>query len=134
LQWFSENSFWRDDIASWQRETNDAIRQLGMLHDVLDTHNKKLRQHAASIRLHEQRQAEHESALARFESGGSGQELIGMARAHQEEWNKQAELRELHETLKRRQHEMMARFHTFVRSIVGRGEEGKAQTEPGIKD
>ena len=119
LLWFSENSLWRDDLSSWQREVQDAIRQLGTLSGTLEKHGEKLRQHAAAIRLHEQRQAEHECALARFEQGETGQELIGMARAHHDESTKQAELRNLHETLKRRQHEMIARIHTFVQSIVG---------------
>ena len=122
LQWFSENSLWRDDLASWQKESDDAIRQITALRDSLEKHQEKLRQHAASIRLHEQCQAEHECALARFEKGGSGQEVIAMARVHQDQSAKQAEVRNFHETLKRRHHEMIARIHTMVRSIVGTAE------------
>jgi hypothetical protein len=118
LLWFSENSLWRDDISSWQREVDEAVRQLGTLRDAFDKHHEKLRKHAASIRLHEQRQAEHECALAKYERGGSGQELVQMARAHQDESTKQAELRDLHENLKRRHHEMIAQLHAFLRSIA----------------
>jgi hypothetical protein len=117
LRFFSENAFWRDQVAEWQHETQDAAQRMSFIRETLEKHQEKLRQHAAAIRLYEQTQAEHETSLARFERGGMGEELVSMAMSHQDECRAHENQREYHEWLKRRHHELLTKFKVLVQAL-----------------
>jgi hypothetical protein len=50
-------------------------------------HQKGLRNHAAAVRLHGLDEATHTHALAEYERGNLGTDLLGLAREHQDKIN-----------------------------------------------
>ena len=54
LRWWAEDDLWRDDLASWEAEVTQAIKDLPRLDKALRQHTELLRKHAAAIRLYEQ--------------------------------------------------------------------------------
>ena len=115
--WDSEIGAWRDDIRAWQHELSATVKELSQLKEALERHHTILQKHAASIRLDEQEADAHEHALADFEKGGSGQELIPLARKHLDEAARQDKQREAHETLTRRHHEVMSRWKALWKAL-----------------
>jgi hypothetical protein len=116
--WRSEDNFWRDEVALWEREIQEAAAQLPKLDTVLNNRLESLRTHAAAIRLYEQDAADHEHALTTFERGGTGEELIRFAGAHQAAAVKHAEERTRHEVIKRQHHELMAHWKLLSDSLL----------------
>ena len=75
----SGNDLWLDDLANWEANVGQAIKDLPRLEKALREQADVLRKHAARIRLYEQDVSMHEHALADYERGESGEELIQMA-------------------------------------------------------
>jgi hypothetical protein len=69
LAWRLEDHLWRDELALWEREADQAIKDVPHIEKRLRDHADALRQHAASIRLYEQEPAYHEHELADYERG-----------------------------------------------------------------
>lgn len=118
--WLRENKFWRDELRAWQTELASARVELTTLEKSLAEHEKTLETHAAAVRLYEQAVAEHEQALAGYEQGEAGEKLVVLAREHQVEDDKQAELRQAHERLKKRQHTLMAHWSALFKAMVSK--------------
>ena len=113
----SEDDLWRLEIASWQRELENAMTGLKTPEAALKAHEKSLEIHAATIRAYEGDAAEHEHALAAFERGGSGGELVDMARGHSEELACHESRRQVHERIKRHHHTTMAQWNLLLKAI-----------------
>lgn len=113
----SEDDLWRLEIAAWQRELQAAVEDLSKLEAALKDHEKALQVHAGAIRICECEAGEHEHALAAFEKGGGGEELIDMAKAHQAEISQHELRRGVHERIKRHHHSMMAQWNMLVKAI-----------------
>lgn len=115
--WESETQFWRDNIAEWQRELTHARDRVKELEAAIRMQEETLRHYAASIRLDEQQADEHEHALAEFERGGLGENLLELSQKHDVEAKRHAEQREKHEQLKRRQHRFISHLQLLVDSL-----------------
>lgn len=115
--WEGEIQFWRDNIAEWQKELSHARGRIQELEAAIRAQEEALRQYAASIRLDEQQTDEHEHALAEFERGGLGENLLELSTKHLAEAKRHAEQREKHEALKRRHHRFIARCDALVDSL-----------------
>jgi hypothetical protein len=115
--WEGEIHFWRDNVAEWQKELTQARDRIKELEAAIQTQEETLRKYAASIRLDEQRADEHEHALAEFERGEPGENLLRLAPKHQAEAKHHAEQREKHEQLKRRQHRFISHLQLLVDSL-----------------
>jgi hypothetical protein len=113
----SEDDLWWLEIAAWQQELQSALKDLSKLEAALKDHEKSLEIHAAAIRSYEQDVGEHEHALAAFEQGGSGGELVDLAKAHGDEISQHQRRRQAHERIKRHHHSMMAQWNLLLRAI-----------------
>jgi hypothetical protein len=113
----SEDDLWRLEIAAWQHELETAAKELSKLKAAPKEHEKALQTHAAAIRAYEGDAGEHEHALAAFERGGSGGELIDMAKAHSEEISQHERRRQTHERIKRHHHCLMAHWKLLVKAM-----------------
>jgi chromosome segregation ATPase len=113
----NEDDLWRLEIAAWQRELETARKDLSKLEAALREHDKALQTHAAAIRAYEADVGEHEHALAAFEQGGSGGELIDMAKAHEAEVAQQNQRRQAHERIKRHHHALMAQWNLLLKAM-----------------
>ena len=127
VTWHKEDDFWRDDLAIWQSEIEHVIEDMPRMEMALREHAELLRKHAASIRLNEQRYATHEHTLVNYEQGEAPQELIELARSHEEEAEQHVTLRWAHDDFKKRQHTLMANWRLLLRALV------KAESAAGCK-
>ena len=87
--WRNEGALWHEELKLWQDELKLARTELAEVLVSLDEHETKLRQHAA-LTLYGREAAEHEHALAKFERGGQGETLLGLAQAHRTEAERHA--------------------------------------------
>ena len=116
--WDSEFSFWRDDIAIWQKELAETEKDLAALKAAFEGRNEIYCEHAAAIRMLEQDTDTHEHALAVFEMGRDGNDLLGLAKQHDKEQGLECELRRIHEKIKHDHHALLAKWKTFVKAFV----------------
>ena len=117
-QWLSDNKMWRCDIAAWQQEFKTVTQELRQIETALKEHEQALQVHAAAIRLREQDLAAHEHALAEYERGEAGEQLIPLARAHDQEAAKHVQQHEAHERIKRHHHEVLAKVVELRKSLA----------------
>jgi len=115
--WESEISLWRDDLSAWQHELAKAHAEIKTLEEGLADHAHVLRIHASSLRLEEQTIDGHEHAIADFEKGDEGEELLEMARDHGKESVRHQEHRTAHEQLKRRHHNIVAHWQALLKAL-----------------
>jgi hypothetical protein len=118
LRWASEASMWRSDLASWQHELAAAIAEVDQITKALEAHGERLRKHAATIRVDELDAEGHEHALAAYEQGESGEDLLAYAKKHTRETDRQAKDREAHEQLKRLHHTIIAQWRLLLKSLT----------------
>lgn len=117
-QWLSDNCMWRDDLACWQKEVDEAIGGLKSLEESLQTHRKNLQMHLLAIATEEQELKEHEHAMAEFERGGTGEELLLMVEPHKEGACKHNSRKETHERLKQHHHAVMTCWSLLERALT----------------
>lgn len=116
-QWEREISQWRDDLRVWQQEIAGALDQLDTLKEALVKQAHALRTHASSLRLEEQDFGQHEHAIARYEKGGDGEELFGMAARHVVEGMHHEDHQRAHEAMKQQHRHVMARWNGLLRAL-----------------
>jgi hypothetical protein len=116
--WLSEDSLWQDDITLWQRDIDQALTDLKRLEDALREHRKRLQVRLDEIAAEQQAVNQHEHALAEFERGGPGDDLLRMVKPHQENADKHALKRQAHEQLKRRHHTVMAHWSLLLKALT----------------
>jgi hypothetical protein len=117
-QWLSDNSMWRDDLTLWQKEIDQALDGLSKLEEALREHGKGLQSHLEMIGAEEQELKAHEHALAEFERGGPGDQLLEMVKSHQEHAGKHGQQRQVHEELKKRHHTVMAYWSLLHKALT----------------
>jgi hypothetical protein len=115
--WQNEEALWHDDIRAWEEELTQTLAEAERLQTALLNHQKGLRNHAAAIRLHGQDEATHAHALAEYERGNLGADLLGLAREHQEKINLHIRQRHAHERVKRRHHTVMAHWRLLLKAL-----------------
>jgi hypothetical protein len=116
--WQNEEALWRDDIRAWEEELTQTLAEAERLNAALSNHEKTLRSHAAAIRLHGQDEATHVHALAEYERGGLGADMLGLAHEHQEKINMHIRQRQAHERIKRRHHTVMAHWRLLLKALA----------------
>jgi hypothetical protein len=117
-QWLSDNSMWRDDLESWMKETDRALVGLKEVERALRDHVKDLQSHQVSITAEEETLLGHERALAEFEAGGPGDDLVRLARPHREAADDHARQRRAHESLKKSHHTAMAHLALLIKALT----------------
>jgi hypothetical protein len=115
--WESEICLWREDLRVWQQEIAKARGEIKQLEQAFEDHAHTLRIHASTLRLEEQTFEGHEHALAEYEKGGEGEDLLHLARDHSEEAVRHSGHRAEHEQLKRRHHTTIAHWNLLLKSI-----------------
>jgi hypothetical protein len=114
----SGNDLWLDDLANWEANVGQAIKDLPRLEKALREQADVLRKHAARIRLYEQDVSMHEHALADYERGESGEELIQMAQVFGRSAEQHVDQSRKHEDTKRQHHELMASWRLLMKSLI----------------
>jgi hypothetical protein len=121
-EWLSETSMWQDDLTLWQGDIDQALSGLKRLEDALREHRNVLQGRLDAIAAEQQAVNQHEHALAEFERGGPGDDLLRMVKPHQENADKHSLQRQTHEQLKRRQHTVMAHWSLLLKALMIRAE------------
>jgi hypothetical protein len=116
-KWLSDNNMWRCDISAWQEEFKKAAAGLKQIESALREHEKALQTHAAAIRLREQELDAHEHALAEYERGEPGAELISLAKAHEKEAARHARQHDAHERIKKHHHEVITQLKLLYKAL-----------------
>lgn len=115
--WLSESDFWREDTAQWRTEIEQSLRDVERLNEALRAHAAALHAHLEMICSHAQKIRAHEHALAGFEQGDGGDELIGFAKDHEKERAEQVATRQVHERLKKFHHGLIAQLNLLIKSV-----------------
>lgn len=125
IEMHCEHKHWREEIAlsqeqinHWRQEFREALANAERLKDALKCHDEALQTHAAELDRECTRLQEHEHALAEYERGGTGQELIGMAKEHKAEAARQQERRSVHERIKKHHHALLAQWHLLFSALT----------------
>ncbi len=118
VQWLGNYAMWRDDLALWRKEIDEAFDGLQKLEHALRMHDKGLQDQLNTILAEEQAVKGHEHALAEYERGGPGDDLLGMAKPHGVNAGKHAEQRRAHERLKERHHAVMAYWSLLLKTLA----------------
>jgi hypothetical protein len=117
-RWISDNEMLRCDISAWQEQIKQAIADLKEIETALMEHQKALQTHAAAIRLRELELGTHEHALAEYERGETGAELIGLAKTHDKEAAKHAQQRDAHERIRRHHHNVIGQLSLLRKALA----------------
>ncbi|APZ44239.1 hypothetical protein [Acidihalobacter ferrooxydans] len=116
--WSAEHTAWLDDLARWQREHAEALRQLDAIAQRLRAGDAPLATHAARIRAHETLSTEHEHVMdARDTAGGHGVLDRAMTTRHAHEDAEHAAVAAAHEHYAERHAQIMdavARLYALV--------------------
>lgn len=127
VHWREDIDMWRLDIEEWRKE---RAKLLAALEVALGAEASGLREHERSMCQHGEHLMEHERLIASLEQAdrpGCNEIEARMAADHQKESENHAQMREVHERLKRDHHRAMARLAVVLKSL-GR-EYGSGQTE-----
>lgn len=125
LQWQSEANLWRDDLRVWEKETHDILEKQAGIKEAFEKHLAALQTHAAAIRLYEQQVKEHEHALAEFEQGGPGEQLIQLAKKHQQSAERHAKQHNSHQVIKKLHRTAVSRWSSLAKSLQGAAKQDK---------
>jgi septal ring factor EnvC (AmiA/AmiB activator) len=118
-QWEADIAMWRDDVRMWQKELKQVRSELKELKDRLSEHRKALAAHLRGLRKQTRTLGGHEHALAEYETGGVGEDLVALAKAHGQEIDRHTLQREAHERIKKYHHVVIAQWSHFFKSLAG---------------
>jgi hypothetical protein len=108
----------RNDLDIWAGEIDRALAGLKGLERAMRDHLQELQSRRESISAEQQTLRAHERALAEFEAGGSGADLVRLARPHREIAEQHARQQRAHESLKKRHHTAMAYWTMLVEALT----------------
>lgn len=114
----NEIALWQEQLNHWRGELKESLRDLEQLKTALVCHDQALQKHAEELDRECTRLGRHEHALAEYEGGGAGEELVALAQAHRDELARQDERRSVHERIKRHHHSLMAQWHLLFGAIT----------------
>lgn len=118
VHWLDAIALWREEIGLWNEEYDRALADLASLETALRKHAKAIADHLEELNAQEGRVRAHEHALAEFESGGRGEDLITLAKTHKEEEASHARKRAAHERIKKHYHTIMAHWALLHKEIT----------------
>lgn len=116
-QWTSKETLWEDEARIWLDEIDTALAEAKKLESTLCEHRKALEAHVETLHSMRQNRTPHERALAEFEEGGQGENLIAMASAHEHEAERHYQLYQVHERVKRHHHTAVAYWRLLFKSL-----------------
>jgi hypothetical protein len=117
-QWRAENNSWREDLAVWEHELDEAIARIPDLEESLRRHAGFLKRHGASIRIIEQDPAAHEHVLADYERGETPGALVELAQTHRREAEEHAHQREKHDEIKYQHRHIMTKWRQLLAALA----------------
>lgn len=116
-QWSSKETLWEDEARIWLEEMVTALADVKKLEAILNDHRKSLEAHVEKVRGVRQCRAPHEHALAEYEQGGQGENLIAMASKHEQEAEKHYQVYQEHERVKRHHHTAIAYWRLLFKGL-----------------
>jgi hypothetical protein len=116
--WRSEDATLLADIVVWQQELTNARGEIAKVEVALCEHEQALETHAVALRACQQDIVAHEHALAEFERGGAGKEILELAPTHHGEHEKHIQQLAVHERLKKRHYTTMSLMKLLVKAIT----------------
>lgn len=116
-QSLSETALWRDQIDEWQSELKRMLAELPQIEATLRAHAKALDDHAGQIVADEKEVCAHEASLADYERGGTGEQLIGMARSHDAAGCRHFRQREAHERVRRHHYGFCTKWNLLRKAL-----------------
>lgn len=116
--WKAELGLWHDEVALWKKEIADAELHLRDLERALKVHREALEAHSLSVHNRTLHTNQHESAIAAYEAGETGEDLPAMAVAHDREAKSQDLQRKAHERVRRHHHSVMANWSLLLKAIA----------------
>ncbi|HWB14622.1 MAG TPA: hypothetical protein VG826_35695 [Pirellulales bacterium] len=116
-QWTSKETLWEDEARIWLNEIDAALADAKKLETVLREHRTAMEAHVEKVGGLRQGRAAHEHALAEYEKGGCGEDLIAMAPKHEQEAEKHYQLYQEHERVKRHHYTALAYWQLFLRAM-----------------
>jgi hypothetical protein len=117
-QLLNELALWQEQLGLWRQEFREALAEIDRLKISLKSHDEALQKHADDLDRECTRLQDHEHALADYERGGSGQELIALAKNHTKELSSQLNRRAVHERIKRHHHSVMAQWRLLFDALT----------------
>ncbi len=117
-QWVSEAALWQEEVELWHKQGDKALADLTRLETVLRQHARVLAEHAAAVKNQVERVRQHEHALADFEEGGRGDELLLLAKKHRAEAATHAQQRDAHRQIKQHHHAAMSAWNQVVKELA----------------
>jgi hypothetical protein len=115
--WEKDVRQWRDDLEAWKLELVESQRDVMRLQEAMTNHAQALESHTAGLLKEEAEWTAHEDALAEYERGGAGAELLPMVAQHQDELSQHRNSRDIHEKLKRQHYAMMAHLRLLLNAF-----------------
>jgi hypothetical protein len=116
-QWTSKETLWEDEARIWLKEIDTALADAKRLETILSNHRKAMEAHFENVRGLRQTRGGHERALADYEKGGRGEDLIAMAPKHEQEAEKHYQLYQAHERVKRHHYTALAYWQLLLKAL-----------------
>jgi hypothetical protein len=115
--WGSEIQMWRQDLEEWRKEQAKLLSDIEI---ALGANVAGLKEHAGSIGTHEGHLAQHEHSITECERASTPRPddvATIFTDDHEDEANRQEQLRENHERIKRHHHRSMAKLAVVLRAL-----------------
>lgn len=116
--WLSESALWQDEITVWHDEVQRALGEVNHLAKALRDHAAALNDHGKGIAGHDDTVRSHEGALAGWEKGAPGGELVSLATAHDKEAEQRAALRQVHQRVRKFHHTLLAQWNLLLAAVT----------------
>jgi hypothetical protein len=116
--WRSEDATLLNEVAAWQQELAAARSEVSKIEVALREHENALETHAAALRGCQQNILAHEHALAEFERGKTGKEILELPETHHGEHQERIQQLAVHERLKKHHYTIISLLELVTRAIT----------------
>ncbi len=117
-QWLGDEGMWRDDLAIWEKEIDQALAGMRLMEVALREHRQRLQARLDVIAAEERELTAHEHALAEAARGGPKDALAGMVEPHKDVAARHAKERKAHEALKKQHHTILAHWTLLHKALT----------------
>jgi hypothetical protein len=117
-RWLSDVLFWAEEADLWRKRNRKAADDLGRLAGRLKQYADEIGGHLAELIAHARHVEAHEHALAAFEGGHGGEDLLPLAKEHREEATRHERQRHAHAEIKARHHLLMAEWSRLLEEVA----------------
>ena len=116
--WLSESAFWHDELKVWHDEVQRALGEVNQLAKALRDHAAALNEHGRDINRNDDTVQMHEAAIASWEHGAPGGELVAMTAAHDAEADQRTTLREVQQRIRKYHYSLLAQWNLLLTAIT----------------